>query len=472
MKKERLANSLFSLLLVAFIAFPVSSLKAQDTVKVSLAEFIQRGIEHSGQVKYERQDVNLAENQVNEARSKRFLPKFDLSTQHGLIPGVVSDSVRPNGTKLPKDEYYLDPNLTNDWEDWAIFTRAEVTAVQPLFSWGAINNAVKAAKAGADAALQQFKAKKSHLTLRMYDLYYSYLLTQELKRLLDDAQKQIDKIGDKIDEMQKNGDPDLDETDVYKFKVYKSEFSIRAAEVKENIKFIEETWNYVLQPDANTVYVPETRFLDPIANKIQPIDFYKAHALKDRPELEGIDAGIKAAKYGLKARKAQNYPMLYLGLTASYANTPNRPRQSNPFIINNTNYASAGFGFGIRQNLNIFSIKTEITKSRIQYKKAKFLKQAAVDGIIVDINNKYKDASLSDVKVQKTNEALVTSKQWLRQEQLDYDLGMGEVKDLIDALKTKLETEVKYRQRVFEFNKNMAQLYQASGLPITNLKAE
>ncbi|MDZ7682573.1 MAG: TolC family protein [Fodinibius sp.] len=160
---------------------------------------------------------------------------------------------------------------------------------------------------------------------------------------------------------------------------------------------------------------------------------------------------------------------MFLGLNASYANTPNRPRQSNPFIINNSNYASGSFGLGIRQNLDFLSIKADIEKGKIQYRQAKFLKDAAVDGIVLEINEAYKDASLSSVKVEKTDEALVTSKKWLRQEQLDYDFGMGETKDLIDAMQKELELRVQLKREVFEFNNNMAELYRKSGLPIMEI---
>ena len=224
------------------------------------------------------------------------------------------------------------------------------------------------------------------------------------------------------------------------------------------------------QSDENTVYMPDLQFLDPVGNDLQELAYYRTHAVQQRAEVKAIEAGIEAAEYGLEATKAQNYPTLFLGLSGSYANTPNRPRQSNPFIINNSNYASAAFGIGIRQNLDFFSMKADVERSNIQYKQAKYLKDAAVDGIVLEINERYKNATLSKVKVERTDEALVTSKKWLRQEQLDYDFGMGDTKDLIDAMKKELELKVQLKREIFEFNKNMAELYKASGMDITTLK--
>jgi len=436
----------------------------QDTVQVSLQNFIERGMENSGQISYEKQNVNLANNRVQQARSNRFLPKFELSTQHGVVPGVVSQR-----DDLKKDEYYLDPNLENDWENWAVFTRAEVSAVQPIFSWGALKNAVRAAQSAATAAQEQFEKKKTDLRLRLFELYQSYLLTSEILTLLDEAQAKINDIEKKIENKQKEGDSDFDDSDLYKFKVFKSEFGIRSAEIREEAAMTQRIWNYVLQADDSTVYKPETNFLDPVSKEIKDLAFYRSNALSERSELAAVEAGINAAEYGMKAQRQQYYPTLFVGLSASYANTPNRPRQDNPFIINNSNYASASFGFGIRQNLDFLSARADLEKGQIQYRQAKFLKEAAVEGIVLEINKAYKEASLSNVKVKKTDEALVTSKKWLRQEQLDYDFGMGDTKDLIDAMQKELELRVQLKRRVFEFNKDMADLYRKSGLPIMQI---
>ena len=448
--------------LLVFFALPLGTM-AQDTVQVSLQSFIEQGIANSGQIDYEKQKVDMAENKVSQAKSERFLPTFELRTQHGVVPGVESN------TNLPEDEYYLDPNLENDWENWAVFTRAEVTAVQPLFSWGALKNAVNAAESAAVAARERFEKQKADLQIRLFELYQSYLLTSEILTLLDEAQNKIADIQEKIEEKRNSKDSDFDESEYFKFQVFKSEFEIRAEEIRQEAQMTQRIWNYVLQADDNTVYMPDTNFLDPVPQKLREIDFYRTNAVTNRSEIAAIEAGMNAAKLGMKAQKQKNYPTLFLGLTASYANTPNRPRQSNPFIINNSNYASGSFGLGIRQNLDFMSIKADVKKGRIQYRQAKFLKDAAVDGIVLEINDAYKNASLSKIKVEKTDEALVTSKKWLRQEQLDYDFGIGDTKDLIDAMQKELELRVKLNREVFEFNKNMAELYRKSGISIMQI---
>lgn len=451
---------------IAFLFFPLS-LSAQDTVRVSLQSFLEQGIEKSGQLDFEEQGIHLAENEVNQANATRYLPNFEFNSQHGVVPGVDSDvpDLNPN-------EYYLDPNLENDWNNWAVFTRAEISAVQPVFTWGALRNAVKAAESAAIAAREQFNGEQQDLRKRLFDLYQSHLLTSEILRLLEEAEDQMDTIEEQIKQKQEEGDADFDDSEVFKFEIFKSEFAMRAEEVRQNAQMTQRLWNYILEADENTIFIPEEQFLDPVPQQIQEIDYYKSFAISNRSEMKAIDAGIDAAEYGVKAEKRRNYPSLFLGVSGSFANTPNRPRQSNPFIINNTNYLSAQVGFGIRQNLDFLSIRADIERRQIQSRQAKYLKEAAVDGIVLELNEIYKQTAVSKVRVERTDEALVTSKKWLRQEQLDYDFGIGETRDLIEAVQNEFELRVQLRQEIFEFNQNMAELYRTAGLPITDIMNE
>ena len=437
---------------------------AQDTLQVDFNTFLNKALNNSGQMKYQKQDVELAENQIKQAKAQRIVPNMSLNTQHGLVPGVESDV-----PSLPRDEFYLDPNLRNDWSNWAIFTKFQVSAVQPVFTWGAINKAVEAAKLGAEAAQHSFDAKQADLELRLFDLYYSYILALEIERLLDEAQGKVNQIERQINDMKEEGDSSLDESEVFKFEIYKSEFEIQKAEVEENMRFVTETWNYVLRNEEGTVYEPQIRFLDPVSSDIESLTFYQDAAFNNRPELEALRVGEDATETYITSLKKQNLPGLYLAGYINFANTPNRPRQSNPFIQNNTNLFNGGFGFTIRQKLNFFSIKANIERSRIELKKVSLAQDAAKDGIMLEVNNNYRQASLADVKVEQTDEALVTSKKWLRQEQLDYDFGMGEVKDLIDAMRKELELKLQLKQRIFEYNSSLAKLNKSAGIPLTTL---
>ena len=56
---------------IFFIIVSAGSISAQDTLEISLQDFIDLGIENSGQIKYEKTNVDLAENRVDLAKDQR-----------------------------------------------------------------------------------------------------------------------------------------------------------------------------------------------------------------------------------------------------------------------------------------------------------------------------------------------------------------------------------------------------------------
>lgn len=449
------------ILLTLLLSVSIES-QAQDTLRLNLSEFLEMSMDKSGQVQYERGAVDLALKDADLARAERFLPRVDLSTQHGVIPGVVSQ------TDLPPGQYYLDPNLENDWEDWAVFTRAELTAIQPIFTWGAVNSAINAAKSAAEASEYEFESQKAEIELQYYELYYSYLLAIEITRILEDANDQLQQVENRLREMQEEGDPDLSESDIFKFDMFKSDFEVQKVEVEQSLQFVERVWQRALKNSGN-VYRPAEDFLDPVAFQIESYEFYEEKALQDRPELKGVDSGIEAVSSKIDAVKAQNYPALVLGISGSYANTPNRPRQTNPFIINNTNFASGAVGLSIRQNLNFSSMRRNVEKVEIEHRRVNDLRDAISDGILLELNENYREAIIAEKRVQQTEESLSTARNWVRHEQLNYDIGFGDAEDLTDAIQAELETRLELKQNVFELNKSVAELYKSAGLPISQL---
>ncbi len=455
----------YLLLLISMLAVSTASL-AQDTVRVSLQEFIARGVLQSDELRARKTGVELSDNAIREARLLGFLPRFELTTNHGIVPDVISDSILANGSPLPREEYYLDPNLRNDWNKLKVFTQMEVRMLQPIYTWGAIRSAVEAARSGALAAREQYQIEQTKFEVRLYELYYARLLSLELKRLLIDARKTFDDAERRLQEMIDDGDPDLEDSEIYKLKIFKQEFLARAEEVEQNDAFLESTWNLVLGNDSRSLFLPEDRFLDPIDEQItDPAGDFTIAAVSNRPETKALDAAVNAALAGWRAQKALQMPSVFLGLGAEYVYTP-RPIQQQPLFGNRYNYVNLVYSFGLRQNLNFASMSQKTEKSRLQYRQAQYSRDAVVTGVMLDANDKYKNAILAQRRIETSSEALQTSKEWLQQEQIDYDLGLGEVKNLVDAVKTNLELEVQYLQRVYEFNVSLGRLKQAAGRSI------
>ena len=437
---------------------------AQDTVRVSFGEFVEIAKNYSSNLDALQRNVSLAQNRIKQAQNTRFLPDLNLTTAHGLVPGVKSQD-----PTISPGRYYLDPELENDWEDWGIFTQAEISGIQPIYTWGAIGNAINAAQKGAEAAQFEYEAEKESFEMQLFELYQSALLVKELGRLLDDAKSQLREAERELERLREEGDESLEEKDIFEFRIFQEEFRAMASEFIQTRDFVRRSWEMVLAAGPNTVYLPAERFFDPLPVQVQEFNFYENSAVQNRMELKGIEAAREAAQYGVDAARAQYYPSLVLGLSAGFGYTPNRPLQNNPFIRNNTNFLSARAGLGLRQNLNFRQVRTNVDRAEVQKRQADDFHDAARDGIILELSDRYREAKITESRHDSKNSALRISNEWLRTEQIDFDIGFGDIRNLVDAVKKKMELEFEVSELTFDLNLKIARLHRSAGLSLQEL---
>lgn len=430
-----------------------------DTVYLSYSEFVERALGEVGQLKAAETNVELAQNQLRQVKDLKFIPSLQMTTEHGILPRVVS----PNG--FPDNEIYLDPDATYDWENWGFANRFRISGVQPLFIWGAVDKAIEAAQFGVQAVTQQKNATREEIELQLHQLYYGYQLAMEIERLLDLAIETMNTVERSINQQRKESPELINESEIYKFKVFQAQFKAREDEVKQNLLFVRESWKYILNADERT-YLPASMYLEAPHQQVLTIDYYQTAALMNRSEIKALSYAEQGARMYMEAKKAENKPGFYMGFTGTFAHAPSRPRQDNPFISSDGNTLNMSFGFSIRQNLNFTQMRTTMNRASLEVDKIVHQQKAVRDLVMLDVHEKYRDASIAESKYESSSEALRITKEWLRMEQLDYDFGIGEVRDVVDALKQELELRLEEKQTIFDYKIRMASLHKASGLSI------
>ncbi|MDR9447047.1 MAG: TolC family protein [Balneolaceae bacterium] len=429
---------------------------ATNSTVLSLEEFIQQGLESTSTVDVLQKDVALSQWEVRNARSQRILPRIQLETQHGLVPGVESSS-------FPDGQLYLDPYLDNDWENWALFTRAQIEAIQPLFTWGAIPSAIEAATFNAERVEYETDVKSASFEVQLAEIYIGMQLSNALERVSDEADELISEANEEIRKQLEEGTEELTESDYFEFEVFELEYEGQRAQIKAVAAQMDRLWSLALDGRP----ADATDFMDVEGVTLPPFSELLALAFEQRAELKAVQAGQQALEAGKRATLAERYPTIYLGLSASGAITPNRPKQDNPFINNSTNFASARFGIGISQNLNLQSIRLKGDRFSIQEDKLVETEQLLRQQIQLDVVQRLQEAETALAQLQSLLGALVKTKEWVRHEQLNMDYGFGDVKNLVDALKKELELEASVLRAKYDWQMARVRLNHALGIPLS-----
>ncbi len=259
-----------------------------DTLRVDLKTVLQETVAVSPDIRAALSNVGRATARYELAQSSRILPDATVVSAMAVVPGIEN----PNGT--PLEELYLDPAVRNDYGNLRPYAQAEVSFVQPIYTWGALRGAVEAASAGAD--LEEARAQETILgaSLRAAELYYNVLLTNELQRLVDRAGDVVAMAMEEINRLLEEGDPEVDDADRYEVLITQQEYEQRIVEVNQARQTAHAALRRQLMLADSTRIVPVHDALEPLTFVLESLDFYQQNALRHRPEILQAEAGMAA----------------------------------------------------------------------------------------------------------------------------------------------------------------------------------
>lgn len=447
---------------------PVQAQPVTDTLVLDLSETVRRALEVSPEVGVREAQRAYDKARLAEARASRYLTEFNLTTGHSVAPGL---SIPPSNP-FPRDALYLNPLVENDWSIGALrpFNLVEIEALQPLWTWGQIGGAIEAASYGVEVAAAEVQVKRHEVALRTATLYNDLLLAQALERVAGEAGSIVDRALEEVQRLLDEGATGVDVADMYQTRITQQEYLRRVVEVEQRLQTVRSAVHRQLFLPEDVALLTITTLLEPIVFSLEPIETYEDLALANRPELRQAAAGIKAREAQVEAAQADYFPKLFLSASARYAYAYGRPSQTNAYI--GDPFAGGGLtvGVGIRQNLNFFQTEALVDQAKAQRNEVRRLQEAATQLALFQVEEALRNVHISRAALESQANSLQLSKEWLRTEQINFDLGLGETENLVKAVRANLTLQVAYYEAVRNYNVAVLKLLHAAGvLPRTVL---
>ena len=428
-----------------------------DTVWVGLEEAVQHALRVSPEVGQMDAQRDFAEARHGLARASRFLTEFDLETGHSVAPGLTP-------TSFPANSAYLDPNLRNDWDDLRPYNQAELSIGQPLFTWGELNGSIDAARHGISVADAEVRSKSREVALRTAELYYGLLLTEELHRLVEETGEILEQANEQISRLLNEGAEDVDDADLFQVQIVEQEYVRRVVEVEQNRTLARSALSRQLFLPEGTLLLAEDRLLTPLQFTLDSLSVYLGEALHRRPEMAQAEAGLAARSALVKVARSDYYPKLFLGATVRARYAAGRTSQSNPFVSDPFLGQSTRVGIGFRQNLNFFQTQSRVRQAEAERNEVRHLQTAARQLISFEVEDAYRKFIIAEAALNAQDKSLQISKEWLRTEQINFDLELGDTENLVRAVQANLELQAQYFEAVRKYNVAVLRLLDATGI--------
>ena len=375
-------------------------------------------------------------------------PQVELQTVLGPSPRA-----RGNQVSSPDDQY--SPDITG------VFVRGTVSIIQPIFTWGLVENARLAAEHGVKAAQAGVDVKNTEVALRVKQAYWGAVTAKTIRAFLLEVRDQVDQAIARTERLVEGGY--ATDIDLYRFRS-------KRGELERYINLADKTIDIATQALGTWTGQPKGVAVDPAdqglpedMKSIPSVDMYVQTALAGRPEFAQLREGIEARRRLVEVERKQGYPLFFVGLLGDLAYASNRDRLENPYVIDPLYHTAIGPVIGFKYNLDFGIRAGKVKEAQAEVQKLEALREHALDGIPLQVRDAYTTVVEAERNARVLSEAYDNAKQWLVASSSNVDLGVGDPDDLADAFVQYARTRADYLQAVFAYVYGLEQLAHAAG---------
>ena len=423
---------------------------------LTLDEAVALAVRNSPEIKAEQFAVLMRQSQRAQADAARFV-QMDVTIVGGL-------SQRARGDQLDS------PDSKHSLAVTGAFGLATFNIVQPLYAFGKINNLRAAAGHGLAVEEARVHQKATEVAMLVREAYYGYLLAVSLENLALEIGVQL---GGTMTKVQRQLDAEVagvDHVDLLKLRTFQGQLEKQLNDIRQGKALALAGLRTLtgLEPSL-PIQLADTR-LQPLERQAPPLDESLSDAHRLRPEFVQAREGIQAFERLLAAAEADYYPMLFVGLFGNLAEATNRSRLANPFIYDPLMDDVLSPVVGMRWHFDLGVTAAKVDEVAAELGQVQQQHALAEQGIPFQVRQAYLELEQHQANIAATRKAFRSGRQWLVAAVANFDLGVGEGKDVAEAALAYAQLHAAYFQAVYNYNISLARLDHRAGRDVAEVR--
>lgn len=423
---------------------------------ITLRDAVRRAVNVSPEVREVRMQVEAAKAKKQQADSAR-LPQ-------GEAIGLLGPSPQARGDQVSS------PDTKTRISGLDAFEKITITLIQPLYTFGKISGFREAAERNILVQEAKVDEKVQDVILRTKQIYYGLRLAKEVQNLILEIQDQLDQTITKTEGFLRRGSPEADEVDLHKLRTFAAEVRRNRNEAEKGLELARAALRAFLNlPEDVEVEPAEARLLPdprPVADVKAQVD----EALRLRPELTQARQGLVATRALIEAERSNFYPQIFIAARGNYGNAPNRTVIDNPFVPDEFNTREAGAVLGFKLNIDFGITRGRVREKEADHLRVEQLKQFAETGIPLQVRKAYLELLEARKNIQASEDAYMNARKWMVAAAANVDFGIGEAKDLADAVLAFAKMRAENFRAIYNYNLALADLDHATGRAVAEIR--
>jgi outer membrane protein len=427
---------------------------AAPTIRLTLEESLRAALQRSPETRQA-----LAEVEGYRGKQLQALgigrPQIELSTVLGPSPRARGDQV-----SSPDDQYSAD--ITG------VFVRGSVSLIQPIFTWGLVQNARLAAEHGVRAAQAGVDVKSTEVALRVKQAYWGVVTARSIREFLLEVRQQVEDAITRTERLVEGGY--ATDIDVFRFRSKIGELDRGLHQTEKTIELASQALGAWTGQPPGVAIQPADAALPEEIRPLRAVDLYVQDAIASRPEFTQLREGIEARRRLVEVEKKQGYPLFFVGLLGDLAYATNRDRLENPYVIDPLYHAAVGPVIGFKYNLDFGIRAGKVKEAEAELQKLEALQTFATDNIPLQVRDAYTTIVEATRNVNALAAAHDNAKRWLVASSSNVDLGVGDPDDLADAFAQYARSRAEYLQALYAYVFGLEQLAHAIGQDVAEVQ--
>ena len=426
-------------------------------VRYDCLRFVEQGLAKDPQVAETKFGLESKTDKMRSLKAEAILPTLNVSMMVGPAPGL-KETVDNWGDTVD----------TYDFSRMGPFWAVQAKFIQPL-NLGQYQTGKKALEADLQQKTFEIENKVLKKEVELQTYYYNYLLALEMKRVAGDAQKQVDKAYDQLEEALDEDEPTVSQTDLLNLKAKMHTVKEGVIEADLGMKRVMLMIRFVLGLSEEDPFVTEDSVLAMRKEPLPTEEQVRELTIKHNPELKQLDAGLRARKLQMDLAEARLAPEFFVMGEFEYVKSWAGNRnvlQKSAFAQDAVNKISGLIGIGLRYRLNFWKTWEEFRQARTDYRGLRLKESYATDGLVSKAIEQYYQVVAAKGKLDALRESLRATEALLKDAAMKYDLDKSQTGALVSAYTQNITMQKDYYFAVCRYNVEFAGLVAKMGLSI------
>lgn len=424
---------------------------------INLNQAIEMSLTADPRIKEQEQVVEQARALLEEAQGNNGL-RLELNTFIGLAPAVKGgffENGATSGTRLRDDGPF--PGGLSDW------TFLQFSLVKPVYTFGKIERYSEAAQGNIDVKRTDVRVARANTIVDVKRAYFGHLAARDTRRLLEDLQGKVTEALASTEKRLAQESGDVKKSDVYSLQAGKGVINRYLAQASALEKISLNGLKVLTGAGLSSKLELADENITALPKPTLTLAEYQTKAITERPEISQLDAGLRARRALVAAKKAEMYPNVYAGLVGSFAYASRRERLDNPYLYDPFNHAGVTPVVGLKWDVTFDVVSARVAHAQAELDALLYKNQYALAGIPFEVAESYAQVEAHYQAVQEMSEAAQAARRGMVATYADFNAGLERADKLAEAFRSYALTQSEYLRTVNDYNMHVAQLIKVSG---------